>query len=99
MAVLVMCSVRDRAVDTFARPFFVPNVKMAIRSFSDEINRADDSNPLFVHPEDYDLYEIGSFDDSDGSVVWLKPKMVCVGKDARAAAARSAIAVAPAKED
>lgn len=85
MAVLVMLSVRDRAADTFARPFCVPAVGMGVRSFTDEVNRQDSNNPLWMHPEDYDLYEIGSFDESDGSIVWLKPRQVAIGKDVRMA--------------
>jgi len=79
----VIVAVRDRAADTFGRPFFVSAVGQAIRSFSDEVNRADKDNPLWNHPEDFDLYELGSFDDDSGDLVSIKPRMVCVGKDAR----------------
>jgi len=78
----VVVSVRDRAADTFGRPFFVVAVAQAIRSFSDEVNRADKDNPLFNHPEDFDLYELASFDDDSGLFVALsQPRMVAVGKD------------------
>jgi len=79
----VMVAVRDRAADTFGRPFFVAAVAQAIRSFSDEVNRADKDNQLFNHPEDFDLYEVGSFDDDTGDLVAIKPRMVAVGKDLR----------------
>lgn len=77
----VVVSVRDRAADTFGRPFFVSAVGAAIRSFADEVNRADKDNPLFNHPEDFDLYEVGSFDDDSGGLVAIQPRMVAVGKD------------------
>jgi len=56
--------VRDRAADTFAQPFFVPALGLAVRSFGDEVNRKDSNNAISVHPEDFDLYELGTFDDS-----------------------------------
>lgn len=82
MPILRMVSVRDRAANTFARPFCVPSLGVAIRSFTDEINRASGENPLYMHPEDYDLYQVGDFDEDTGEVIPDKPKMICVGKDA-----------------
>ena len=49
-------SVQDRASQTFARPFVVPHRNIAIRDFTDEVNRVDPQNPLNKHPDDYDLY-------------------------------------------
>lgn len=80
MAKLVVVAVRDRASDTFARPFFVPALGVALRGFSDEINRADADNNLYKHPDDYDLYEIGSFDEDTAELIPIKPKMVAIGK-------------------
>lgn len=74
-------SVRDRAADTFGRPFFVAKIGQATRSFSDEVNRAAADNPLFAHPEDFDLYEVGTFDDDTGDLEACAPRMVAVGKD------------------
>jgi len=79
----VVCAVRDRASDTFGRPFFVIAIGQAIRSFTDEINRASADNSFNSHPEDFDLYEIGTFDDDSGDLVSIKPRMVAVGKDVR----------------
>ena len=56
-----VCAVKDRAVNAFNRPIYVPTVGVAIRSFTDEVNRKD--SELQNHPEDYDLYEIGQWDD------------------------------------
>lgn len=79
----VVVSVRDRAADTFGRPFFVPAIGSAIRAFTDEVNREAPDNPVYNHPEDYDLYEVGTFDDDSGDLVPSKPRMVAVGKDVR----------------
>ena len=36
-----VCAVKDRAVDAFNRPIYVPTIGVAIRSFTDEVNRKD----------------------------------------------------------
>lgn len=72
-------SVRDRAIDAFMQPFFAPATGAATRSFVDEVNRAD--SPMNQHPEDYDLYLLGTFDDSTGEFSTHAPRMVAIGKD------------------
>lgn len=59
----VIVSVYDSKVEAFGRPFFVPTEGAAIRSFLDEVNRHADDNPMSKHPEDYQLFCIGYFDD------------------------------------
>lgn len=81
MAILFMVAVRDRAANTFARPFCVPAIAVAVRTFTDEVNRNEPENPLWKHPEDYDLYQVGAFDEDDGQISGDKPKMICVGKE------------------
>lgn len=79
---MCVCAVRDRATDCFARPMFVQALGQAVRSFSDEINRVEQDNMLHKHPEDFDLFELGTFDDSDASFELLeKPRQVAIGKD------------------
>jgi hypothetical protein len=57
-------SVRDRAADVFGRPFYVPHRNVAVRDFTDEVNRSSGDNALFRHPDDFDLYLLGTFDDN-----------------------------------
>lgn len=61
---LIVVAVRDSAVDAFMRPFFVPSTGMAIRSFRDEVNRAD--SEMAKHPQDYELFQLGMFDEDTG---------------------------------
>lgn len=77
----VVCAVRDRATVSFGNPIFVVALGEAHRSFADEVNR--DGSPFNAHPEDYDLYELGSFDDATGRIVMLDdgPRQVAIGKD------------------
>lgn len=76
-------AVRDRAADTFGSPFCQVARGQAIRAFSDELNRSSADNQLFLHPEDFDLYELGEFDDSTGLYETGVPKQIAVGKDLR----------------
>jgi hypothetical protein len=81
---LVLCSVKDRAADAYGRPMFVPSIGVAIRSFSDEINRTADDNQLNNHPDDFDLYEFGVFDDNTGSFeLYEQPKLLSLGKQVK----------------
>lgn len=80
MAILEVVSVFDRAVGGYGRPFFVPSIGAAVRSFIDEVNRDAPDNPMHKHPDDYDLFHIGSFDDSIGELMPLKPVCVQFGK-------------------
>jgi hypothetical protein len=64
----IIVSVKDRAAGAFGRPFFVPSVGLAIRSFSDEVNRSADDNQMNRHPDDFDLYELGTYDDETGII-------------------------------
>jgi hypothetical protein len=81
---LVLCTVKDRAADAFGRPMFVPSVGVAIRSFSDEVNRDDSENQLNRHPDDFDLYELGEFDDNTGLFdLHDQPKLLSLGKQVK----------------
>lgn len=81
---LLIVAVRDRAADAFMRPFFVPTRGMAIRSFQDEVNRAAPDNSMNAHPEDYDLFALGTFDEETGQFTGNQtgqPEQIAIGKD------------------
>lgn len=81
---LVIVAVKDRATDSFNRPFFVPSIGAAMRSFQDEVNRVAPDNIMNQHPDDFDLYEFGTFDDSSGEFDLIHaPLQVCLGKQMR----------------
>ena len=81
---LNICSVKDRAADAIGRPMFVPSTGVAIRSFSDELNRSDADNQLYNHPDDFDLYEFGVFDDNTGLFdLYDQPKLLSLGKQVK----------------
>lgn len=72
MTNLVIVAIRDAAVDAFNRPFFLASTGQALRAFGDEVNRAADDNEMYKHPEHFELFELGSFDDKTGLVESLK---------------------------
>lgn len=73
--------VRDRTADVFGVPTFTTAIGVAIRSFADEVNRKDANNMFNRHPDDFDLYHIGTYDDSDASMVLHAPRQIAIGKD------------------
>lgn len=75
MQVKVFFSVRDLAVGAFMNPFLAPSKGAAVRSFMDEVNR--EGSEMYKHPEDYELYSVGKFDDESGVVEsFAKPELV-----------------------
>ena len=66
-----MFSVYDLKTKAFMQPWFSPEPGSAMRAFGDECNKA--NSPLAAHPEDYQLFELGSFDDISGGVVGCSP--------------------------
>lgn len=75
-------SVFDRAAMTYARPWFVPSVGLALRSFTDEVNRASEDNPVYKHPDDFELYHLGFFEDVSGTFdMFPEPVQLAIAKN------------------
>lgn len=78
----IIIVVKDRVADTYGMPMCVPSVGQGIRSFTDEVNRVDATNLLNKHPGDFDLYQIGSYDDATAMITQDSiPKQLILGKD------------------
>lgn len=79
---LIVLAIRDRAIDAFGRPMFMTATGAAIRGFGDEINDPRADNQMNKHPDDYDLYELGTWDDATGRFEQHEqPKQVAIGKN------------------
>lgn len=79
-----VCSIRDSAADNFDRPFCAPSLGVAIRSFSDEVKRDGEGNMFFKHPEHFELFHLGWFDDAAADFeIFAKPKSLLCASDAR----------------
>lgn len=57
-------SLRDIVANVWNLPSFVPHLGAAIRSFGDECQRKDADNVMAQHPEDFELWHIGEYDDN-----------------------------------
>lgn len=71
---LEIFTVLDSKGAFFDKPWYEMSEASAIRAFSDGVNHADEKNMYYVHPEDYTLYKIGSFDNTLGEIKPIIPK-------------------------
>lgn len=80
--ILKIFAAYDRAAAAYLQPFFAPTTGLAIRSFHDAVN---DSNHQFnKHADDYTLYLLGEFNDSDGSFTCPRePEKIISAADTR----------------
>ena len=62
----IIVAIKDSAMQAFMNPTGVRARGQALRSFTDEVNRADPQNPLHQHPEDYELWQLATFDEETG---------------------------------
>lgn len=64
-------TVYDLKAEFYMKPFFCLATGEAVRSFADAIN--DPQSPFYKHPDDYTLYEIGTFDEQIGELSSVPP--------------------------
>lgn len=64
-------AVYDSKAQAFMQPFFSNATGSAIRAFGDASN--DGKSAFSLHPGDYQLYEIGSYDDLEGRLTSIVP--------------------------
>lgn len=83
MSNLIVVSIRDSKVDSFQRPFFVPHIGYALRSFEDEVKRNASDNAMYNHPEDYELFKIGEYNEREGEMIAQKPQSLARALDFR----------------
>jgi len=74
-----MYAVLDTKGAYYTVPHFQPRDEMAVRSFRDAI--ANPQVEMSRHPEDYNLYHVGAFNDADGSLIpnATGPRFICSG--------------------
>ncbi len=64
-------AVYDVKAESYGNPMFMTNEGLAVRGFSDAAR--DPKSALCQHPEDYSLYEIGTYDPNKGLLTDLTP--------------------------
>lgn len=77
----VVCAVFDKKSEVFGAPFYTVAKGQAMRNFQDTVNRNDPNNSLYAHPEDFDLYHLGEFDDSRGLFNCGEPTILMRGRE------------------
>lgn len=70
-------AVYDSKAGAFLPPFILPRVEMAQRVFSDCVNS--DQHQFAAHPDDYTLFQLGSFDDESGKFTPRKNGKLSLG--------------------
>lgn len=68
-------SVYDSVAEVWGKPFPMKNKGEAIRGFSQAVN--DPQTNLYLHPEDYTLFEIGEWNDDAGTITMYDAKLSC----------------------
>lgn len=66
-------SVFDSKLAMYDFPFYFSSDAAAIRGFGDEVNNPQSQKPWCRHPEDYQLFKIGEFDNDLGQLVAKAP--------------------------
>lgn len=78
---LHLFAIRDRALGAFMQPWVAQTPGQATRMFQDEL--ANREGPMHKHPDDYDLYHIGEFNQQTGQLVAREngPSQLATGKN------------------
>lgn len=78
----IVFAVRDIVSNLYAQPFCDVNNGSAIRGFREVIQRGDGTSQIGQHPEDYELFVLGSFDDESARFELLEiPERISRGAD------------------
>lgn len=78
--VLKMFCMYDRKSLIYNPPLFCHNSGHALRVFTDIFRQAD--SVVGRYPDDFQVWEIGTFDDQTGATVaLLKPHLLCAGTE------------------
>lgn len=79
---IVVVAVRDQKADAFGNPWYAQTVPMALRHFSDAVNTQDDTNQWRKHPDDFALFQLGTYESSTGKFELLDtPSQLCVASE------------------
>ena len=61
---LKVYTIHDSKTEAYLKPFYAATDAEAVRTFADAIN--DNNSPFHRHAEDYTLFGIGTFEDTQG---------------------------------
>lgn len=77
---VVVFAIRDIKVDAYLNPWFAPTRGAGIRAFEDGVN-SDPQAPIALHPSDYELFELGLFNQVTAEFELLdRPRSLCTAE-------------------
>lgn len=68
--IIKLFTVYDCKAECYLPPFNMKSRGEAIRAFTDTLN--DGTTPMGKHPEDYTLFEIGEYDDTNAKITGMQ---------------------------
>lgn len=78
-------AIKDVGAGEFNTPFFQPRVEHAVRIFRTEVNRANDQNLVYLYPKEFELWQVGVFDQDTGQLVKdVEPVRLTGGEELKA---------------
>jgi len=81
MSTRILAVIRDIKSESYSPPVFPRTKGEAIRIFADEVNNHGNSQ-IAAHPADYQLFNLGTFDEQTAKVDLLKtPEFLAAGSD------------------
>lgn len=82
---LKIFAIYDRKAGTYGQPFALQSRGVALRTLQSWVS--DPASFFAKFPDDFELYEIGEFNQMDGSIVSMKPDFVGRAADVKVALA------------
>lgn len=64
-------TVRDKKTGLYGKPSFVEHTAEVVREW--DVIRKDPNTKIGKHPEDFDLFQVATFNDETGEVTQLNP--------------------------
>lgn len=73
--------IRDIKLDCFGQPQACASIGVGARAFSDAINNPERNTDMSKHPEDFELWHIGEYDDATATIVPISPQFITKGSN------------------
>jgi len=75
----ILVALYDRATEAHAPVMTVNTRNEAIRSFREAVN--DPNTPIYKNPTDFELYQIGTYNDQLGEIVATERELIARAED------------------
>ena len=78
MMIMQIVAIRDMKANVWSQPQFVPSIGSYLRQLGDEVNSPRENNVLHNHPEDFESWHLGHYNDETGQIELLpQRKQLC----------------------